>query len=43
MIDDPRYRQLLIDFRQDLRRWSEELRQWWRDTKREVGDAWRDG
>lgn len=43
IIDDPRYRQLLIDFRHDLREWFGELRQWWRDTKRELRDAWREG
>ncbi|MFI1993081.1 tetratricopeptide repeat protein [Actinoplanes sp. NPDC020271] len=41
--DDPRYHQLLIDFRHDLRKWSAEMREWWEETKREVKQAWREG
>ncbi|WP_436531416.1 tetratricopeptide repeat protein [Actinoplanes sp. HUAS TT8] len=41
--DDPRYQLALTTFRHDLRDWTAELGQWWRDTKRELRDAWREG
>jgi tetratricopeptide (TPR) repeat protein len=41
-MDDPGYLHALKDLGRDFREWGDELRQWWRDTKRELRETWHD-